>query len=308
MMKQQIKAMLAAAAVFICMLACVISASAERQFENCIANCALYDPDEIFDEVERNYISETILKTSSDIDMYVAVSILDKSGKGLSDSAVQRMADDLYDELFNPQYGEDSDGILLLLNLQTRYMYISTSGMGQLYYYNEISNDRTASMIADMRPMLQDKDYSRAISQFCADAVRYYQKGVPYGAYTYDSAQGVYYYSVSGELVSGSKLPVWYGKHIVGWGIGGVCVGIAAWLITFFCIRSSYRLRKSISATNYISQRDTDYYVKDDIYIRTYETKRYVGSTDSGGGGFSGGGSSHMSSGGHSHGGGGGHW
>lgn len=306
-MKRHIKAVLTAAAIFLCMMVLAVPAAAERSYENCIANCTLYDPDGVFDALEQQHLSEVIRNTSNEIDMYVAVYIMNQSGKGISDSTVQTMADDMYDELFNPQYGEDSDGLLLILNLKTRYMYITTSGMGQLYYYNGAEHDRVASMISSMRTPLQDQDYSRAISQFCADAAYYYQDGVPYGAYTYDSRLGLYYYNSGGQLVSGQQLPVWYGKHIAGWLIGGVCVGIAVWLIVFFSIRSGYRLKKTLSATNYISQRDTDFYVKDDIYIRTYETKRYVGNTDSGGGGFSGG-SSHMSSGGHSHGGGGGHW
>ena len=50
--------------------------SAKRQYEDCIANCKLYDPDGLFDEVERADLTETIRNTSEKADMYVAVCIL----------------------------------------------------------------------------------------------------------------------------------------------------------------------------------------------------------------------------------------
>ncbi|MBQ8921216.1 MAG: TPM domain-containing protein [Oscillospiraceae bacterium] len=302
---RKLSRLFAVAAAFLCSLTLfALPASAKRE-ESYIMNCKLYDEDQVFDSAAEEALSAEIRQASDETDMYVAVIIRGPDAPAYSDSEIQRRAEQAYLDLFKPKTATDADGLILYLNLSTRYAYIATSGIGQLYYSNSDSHNRVDQMVENMKSSLQSGNYSGAVSRFCSDVRRYYSEGIPRGAYSKDDSTGTYYWEENGELVSGKHLPLFYGKN---WsaliGIGAVA-GLIAALITYLVIRSRYKLVKSLSATNYISQQETQFYVRDDLFIRTHTTKTHIDSGGGGGGG--GGGHSHMS-GGHSFGGGGGHW
>ena len=117
----------------------------------------------------------------------------------------------------------------------------------------------------------------------------------------------MYVYKQDGELVFSEKLPWWFGVRWKLFGILAAVFGSIAALISLLVIKSSYQLKKSLDPSNYVSEKETKFLVKDDIFIRAHTTKTHI-DRSSGGGGGGGGGSSHTSSGGFSHGGGGSHW
>lgn len=283
-----------------------MSASAERQYENCIENCGVYDIEGTLDTVELDTLNNMVKELSDTIDMYVAVYIYGEETQFSSDNAVVRTADDNYDELFNPQYGVDTDGILLLINNSTKYDYISTSGMGQLYFSNSYEDNRADAILEEMWDDLVDQDYYGSVSTFCREVEYYYKKGFPADAYFYDYNTGEYSYMKGGELVTADDLPFWFG---VNWllvvQMGGVA-GIIVCIISVFAIKNSYKLTKALTPTNYISHNETKFHISEDHFLRQYQTRTRISSSSSGGrsGGGSGGGRSHRSSGGHSHGGG----
>ncbi|MCR4759305.1 MAG: TPM domain-containing protein [Oscillospiraceae bacterium] len=291
-----------------CMMLMVLPASAARQFEDCIPNCKLYDEDGLLSEDEAESLNQLIRQTSDNIDMYVAAYILNGSGSGMTEYDCMVWADDRYDELFNPEAGTDTDGALLLINLapDVRYIYISTSGTGQLYYYNADENNRVDSIVDRLKTPLRNGDNGGAVREFCSQLEYYYLKGMPNHGYTKDDDTGLYYYNEGGTLVHSESLPLSYRANIPAAVAISVLIGGIAAMIAFFAIRSSYKFKKSLAASNYISNRETNFYQRDDMFIRTYTSKTRI-SSDSGGGG-GGGGHSHSSSGGHSHGGGGGHF
>lgn len=302
-----ISAALSICAVGMLLPGAAMTVSAQRQYENCIKNCRVYDVEGVFDEYELAQASTMIQELSESIDMYVAVYIYGSETQFASDYDVARIADDNYDALFNPQYNVDTDGLLLLINNSTNYDYISTSGMGQLYFSNSPSNDRIDSILSDISSSLKEGDYLDAITEFCVQVERYYDKGYPANAYTYDSWNDIYYYASNGKLVSGKSLPKWYDPN---WFMG-ICMALGAavitGLITGGCIKSSYKLKKSLTPTNYICHDETIFHVQEDLFLRQYRTRTQISSSSGGRSGGGGGGSSHRSSGGHSHGGGGRH-
>lgn len=306
-MKRRIFSLLAAVCLFLLPL---LPVSAERQFEDCIKNCSLYDPDGLFDETEAKQLEDLIRETSKKIDMYIAVQIINDSEEQMTDYQTEVFADDRYDALFNPQQNVDTDGVMLVLNMPTHYIYITTSGTGELYYYNARQNDRVSQMVENLKGYLRSGDNAGAVRRFCQDAEHYYNIGIPPKAHTYNNDTGLYTYIKNGKLVRSQTLPLSYRIQLnygVGLIVGAICAALTA-LISFAVIKSRYKFTKSLSASNYISDKETTFYQRDDMFIRTHTTKTRI-DTDrsSGGGGFSGG-SSHSSSGGHSHGGGGGHW
>jgi len=281
--------------------------SAARQYEACISNVKVYDVQGVFDAETLEIASLAVQKTSETIDMYVAVYICGSETKFSSDSAVAAYADDAYDALFNPQYDVDTDGVLLLINNSTNYDYLSTSGMGQLYYYNGSDDDRTWQILEDITPALKNEDYLSAIYTFCTDLEKYYNAGIPDNSYSYDAEKETYYYNSGGSLVEANSLPWWFGTNFRFLIPLGLIIGAIAAAIAAFCIKNSYQLKKSLSPINYVSQQETNFYVKDDLFLRRHVSKTYISSDSGGRSGGGGGGHSHSSSGGHSHGGGGHH-
>ena len=287
--------------------------SAERQYENCIENCKLYDPDGMFTDLQQQELSELIRQTSDDTDLYVGVYVMNGSGSEMSTYECDGFSDDKYGELFNPQYGVDTDGILLFLNMDmhdgstSRYMHITTCGMGKLYFTDDPDNDRLNRMIDHIEELLPSgsENMEAAVTAFCQDVKSYQSKGAPRHAYSRDRYTGTYYYEKDGKLVSSNTLPLSYRiNYGVGLVVGAVCAALTA-LISYAVIRSRYKFTKSVAASNYVSDNETQFYQRDDMFIRTHTTKTRIDTDRSGGGGgFGGGGSSHMS-GGHSYGGGG---
>ena len=296
----------AAAAAFCAAAALLLPVSAERQYENCITNVGVYDLQGEMSEEDLELATRQVQETSENINMYVAVYICGDDPAFYSDSQVEAYADDQYDALFNPQYGVDTDGVLLVVTYGYRYVYLSTSGMGQLYYSNAGSQSRTDRILDDFTPALQSGNNLSVVYTFCRDLESYYKAGIENDAYTYDEANDTYYYNSGGTLVSSQSLPWWYG---INWNVllpVAAIIGLVAAAIAALCVRNSYQLKKSLSPINYVSQQDTNFYVQDDLFLRKHVSRTHI-SSDSGGGG-GGGGHSHMSSGGHSHGGGGHHF
>lgn len=301
-MKCRIAALFAAAAMLLTAFVFTVPASAERALEDCLANIGLFD-DGLFTEAQQSELNTLIRKTSDNIDMYVGVMILNKSGVNMSDEEVISRARTKYIQMFEPNTEQDTDGAMLVLNMSSHFIHILTSGMGQMYYYNASSEDRSGQMVENLKSYLRNNDNVGAVKRFLSDLESNYKKGVPDGAYTYNEHNGEYLYVQNGELVKGDKLPFAYGKSMGMLVVVSLIVGALVALIAFAIIKSSYKLRKSLNPSNYISQKETDIYEKNDVFLRTHTTKVKI-ETESGGGG----GGSSSSFGGHSFGGSSGHW
>lgn len=294
---------LAAAAM---MLPCgSITASAERQYTNCIQNCGVYDVQGILTDSERELANTRIQALSEAIDMYVAVYIYGPETVFYGDNDVENTADNNYDELFNPQYGVDTDGILLLINNSTKYDYISTSGKGQFYFYNGAEDNRVDEIFDYMWDHILAGETYAAIEDFCVVTERLYREGVPDDAYVYERDTDQYMYIKGDQLITADSLPWWFGFSLFPALPMGLIIGLIVCLVSNACIKNSYKFTKALTPTNYISQNETKFNIKEDMFIRQYRTHTRISSSSGGGGG--GGGSSHHSSGGHSHGGGGRH-
>lgn len=305
MLKRITAALLACTVLLICSIGTV---SAERRFPECIENCRLYDEEKVLDRQTASELSSLIAETSSDTDMYTAVVILDQSKPGETDDEAEYNAHIRYNQLFNPKDGVDTDGTLLWINLATHTLCIATSGRGMFYYYNGSEDNRSAQMVSNLTPFMRSMDYAGAIRQFCSDLKKYKIAGLPSQAYNTHRDTGKVYYIQNGEIVIADKLPWYYGvRWFLVLLVSGI-IGLLTGLISMLCIKSSYKLKKSLSATNYVSQKETVYYQRDDIFLRTHTSKTHISSDSGRSGGGGGGGGSIGSFGGHSGGGSVGHW
>ena len=78
----------------------------------------------VFDQDQRSEAMDSIQSASELAGFNVGVVITDNVGSDKSNKAVVRLADKYYDGFF----GENTDGVLLLINNDTNYDVISTSG------------------------------------------------------------------------------------------------------------------------------------------------------------------------------------
>lgn len=307
MIRKMFRPLIGALAAAAALLSCgSITASADRPYENCIQNCRVYDAQGILTESELELANTRLMELSYTIDMYVAVYIYGPETSFSSDNDVMRTADDNYDALFNPQYGVDTDGILLLINNSTKYDYISTSGRGQIYFYNGDENNRVDEIFDYMWDHLLAGETYAAIEDFCTITERLYHAGPPDEyVYVYEHDTSQYIYMENGELVKADSLPLSFRFSLIPALPMGLIIGLIVCLVSNACIKNSYKFTKALTPTNYISQNETKFNIKEDMFIRQYRTRVRINSGGGSGGG--GGGSSHRSSGGHSHGGGGRH-
>ncbi len=213
-----------------------------------------------------------------------------------SDYTIQSLADASYDELF----GHGTDGLLYYMDLSGQsspYDYISTSGMGQMYYTNASDNNRIDRIFDNVFPYLKpagSEDVVGAIKAFSEEVIWYYEMGVPDRYYVYDDVYDEYYYVKDGALATSKSRP-YIRQEAVGSGIFvGFVVGLIAALVTFFVIKSHYKFKSALAPTAYINRRTLEFHQQYDRFVRQYTTKVRVESSSGGrsGGGGGGGGSS----------------
>jgi len=262
---------------------------------NCLPILALdtdikvYDGADLFSDNEEKELQEAareiVDRTKLDI---VIVTILDAEGK-----TSEAYADDFYD--YNG-FGIDKDysGILLLIDMDNRKVWISTTGKCERIF----TDRRIDDMLDGIVPFLSTEAYADGAQYFLDRADYYIEQGIPSDQYNYDRDTGeISRYSDTPEYKMERalrRLPLYV---LIGFGIGGVVVGIMAF---------NNKGVKTTDAGTYLDSSSFRLMDNRDVYIRTAVTKRLI-ETDSGGSGGGGGSRSttHTGSSGRSHGGGG---
>ncbi len=189
-------------------------------------------------------------------------------------------ADDYYDA-----HTEQEDGIVLLVDMDNREVYISTSGIAIRY----LTDARIDSITEDAAAQAGNSDYA-ACFRVMVDGVRdAYDAGIPSGQYNYDTETGAVsrYHSIRFYDVLLALL------------FGGLA-GVICWA----AIVGKYRLK--FGTYQYDAHRDgtLELSVKKDHLVNKFVTHHHIqqSSGSSGGGSRS---STHTSSSGRTHGGGG---
>lgn len=126
---------------------------------------ALYDLDGSLSEAEEKELFPMMTELVREMGFSICVVISDNVGESKTDAQVIDYAD-LYLENF---CGIDGDGILLLINHDTKYDWISTSGR-----CIDIFSDRDIERIFDFfYDDLKDGNYYNAVYSFCKSLKRY---------------------------------------------------------------------------------------------------------------------------------------
>lgn len=197
------------------------------------------------------------------------------TSKDLEGKSTMDYADDYYD--YNGYgLGDNKSGILLLIDMDDRKIWISTSGDAIEYF----TDNRIESIINDISKYLSDEEYFDACNIFLNNIQYYIDSGIPEGQYTYSEEEHTL------KIV------------LIALGVAAIVAGV-----TCIVVVNSYKNSKSVSSINYIDNNSIVFTKRRDIFVNTFTTKTKIERNNSSGGNGS---STHKSSSGNTHGGGGG--
>ena len=203
-------------------------------------------------------------------------------------STAQVYADDFYD-YNNFGLGSTYDGLLVLIDMDTREFYISTTGKAILMY----NDNRINSVLDNMTYYMQNGNYFKALEISVSSLSNFAESGIPSGnSNSYIDSNGDYVYV---ENVEYPFFPILIISIII------------ATIVLMIFINKNKLVKKAYEASFYLEEENANIKNLGDIFLTTH-TSRVRINTDSGSSSSfsSGGGSStHSSSSGRSHGGGG---
>lgn len=252
-----------------------------------IDDANLFNPNEVtemidtIERIERNHQVDIVVLTTNDVPTDYSEEMW----------RVRNYADDYYD---NGGYGmgADNSGMLILLDMNNRVLWLSTGGV-MIEYINDSRED---TILDDAYAYLSYGSYGSAINAALDRVERYMNKGREEGTFLYDE--------VTGERLSGMYNALTSGEiGIAGLAGGGIALAI------FLGVSGSYNLKGSTYSYDRNANTSVTLTKDDEVFVRQFSRRspRNTGSHGSSGGGArrSGGSGVHRSSGGVRHGGGG---
>jgi uncharacterized protein len=253
----------------------------------------VYDMADLFTDEEEQQLSGQAQTLSEKMKMEAVIVTTEEN----SDSA-QVFADGFYTE-GGFGTGSDHSGILFLIDMDNRELYISTTG--QMIRY--MTDSRIEDVLDDVYGYASDADYYGAASAFLADTETCYANGISKDQYNYDTETG---------KISRYHHLEWY-EILLAIGIAAVCGGaaVASVLRSYSLHGEDKRMAANFKLSYRRDSRFTMGNILADALLTSYITQQVIASQKNnrpgaGGGSFSGGGrSSTHSYGGNSHGGGG---
>lgn len=213
---------------------------------------------------------------------FLAVTTADDEGK-----SSMEYADDFYDERFPDVSAED--GVLYLINMDNREIYLSTYGEVSRY----LTDERIGVILDEAYEEIADGNYYGTFLTFFDETEYYLEQGIPSDQYNYDTETGeVDPYREPEGLTGIDFIIALVGALAAAGGTCGVILG-------------KYQLKFEDFHYNAYTDAEVHLSVKEDRLINSFVTHRRIpknNGSSSGGGSRS---SIHTSSSGRSHGGGG---
>lgn len=250
----------------------------------------VYDEADLFTEIEEEALQLKASELSERLKLdTVILTIKDNKGKTSRD-----YADDFYDDN-GFGYSERYDGLILLINMADREVYISTCGKAIEYF----TDARIDSILDKVYIYLTESNYSDGANAFLDEVEYYVQKGIPSNQYSYDENTGISSQGNTGASTSQkdnliNRLLIYI---LISFGIGGISVGIMA---------LNNKGKTTTNQSTYLDSNSFKLVANQDRHVNTSVTFVHI-NTDSGskGGRSAGRSTTHGSSSGRSHGGGG---
>ena len=239
----------------------------------------VYDFANLLNETEEENLYNDIKTFISDTNYDLVVVTVNENNKGTA----EKYADDFFD--YN-NFGINSsrDGILLLIDMYTREIYISTSGNAIKMY----DNSRIDSIIDSGFYELKESKYYECFKNMIEKSLVYFEKGFP-------SSNKNMIINDDGSITIIKKMPYFFITFV------SLILSCIISLVMYFKTLSKIKKQNTVT---YLNPELSDL-KRDDRFVTTYTSKiRRETSSSS----HSGGSSFHSSSSGRSHGGGGRHF
>lgn len=161
MTKKRITAVFAAFFLCITLFCFVSSAESSKVY--------IIDDAKVISKENEKRLEDKAKEVASKTGFNIVVIASDNIGSPKTDAHVVEFANDKYEELC----GIDTDGILFLINCDTKYDYISTSGSCIEYF----SDDRIDSIFDEIWDYLKAENFSQAAYGFLECVEYYHSKG-----------------------------------------------------------------------------------------------------------------------------------
>ncbi len=249
----------------------------------------VYDDGGLLTEAEEKRIQKLLVSGAQNTEQdLVIVTTYDNGGKEARD-----YADDFYDEHGFGYEKENGSGVLFLIDMDARTIYISTAGTA-IEKYTDMEIEDTLDAIM---PSMRSGNYEEACRTFISEAVVCLNGG--------DADENGYYDEKTDRFVERPADSGW--KRALSFKRLAILFSVSAALAAFTVLIISWKrkTRMSVNGGTYLKAGKVDFREKRDQFTHTTVVTRHI-PKDNGGGGSGGGHSSfHTSSGGHSHGGGG---
>ncbi len=169
----------------------------------------VFDQAGLFSEDEEKELEERIQKLQKVIEADIAlVSTEDAQGK-----TAEQYADYFY-HVHELGRGEDYSGVLFLMDMDNRELYISTCG-GMIRL---LTDERIDSMLDHGISYMKDQDYAQCARQLLTDTRHWYQKGIAEGQYNEDRDTG----EVS-QYQGGRRRSIRWYEFILAAGVAAFC-------------------------------------------------------------------------------------
>lgn len=239
----------------------------------------IYDFADLFSDSEEGYLFESVSNYIEDYNMDMVIVTISSNNK----RNAKAYAEDFYDYNYFG-IGSKYDGIIFLIDMDTREMWISTTGEAMLVY----DDARIDNILDKSYVYISDEYYYKAAKSFVTVSAQYASQGL-------SSSADDYYVDENGDLIR---------EKNVNWGITVVGSIIIASVAVYIFISKHKGIKLATMANDYLDKSSTVVGNKVDSFLTTHTSRTYIGSNSSSSGGGRGISSSRGSSG-RSHGGGG---
>lgn len=246
----------------------------------------VYDEADLLTEEEEAKLQEYSERFLEEWDMnFLVVTTNDALGK-----SSMAYADDFYDEFF-PE-SDQEDGVLYLIDMDNREIYLSTCGMASRY----LTDDRIDYILDAAYNYVADGDYYGTFVAFFDETDYYLDQGIPSDQYHYDTETGKRddYHDSAKHITLTEVLVAFIAALAAAGGTAGFIV-------------AKYQLKFEDFHYGAYTDSHLQLSVKSDQLVNRFVTQRRIPQNNGSSGGGSGGSRSsvHHSSSGRSHGGGG---
>ena len=262
--------------VFISVLLCAVFVSIPVSADNSPAAYIIDDADVISDNDEPALLARAT-EAAEKMGFSIIIASTDDIGSPKTDAHVVEYSDDLYEKYC----GINTDGILFLINCDTKYDYISTSGVC-INYYSDYRIEQIFDYIWDD---MVDGKFTSAAYSFISRAEYFYEKGKANHQQEFLGRE-IDIFDFAGSFI----------RILFFTGFAALIVSVSV----FAYFSSQYKLEKP-DTKKYILENSIYFDVRKDTFVGNITTRTYSPRSTSSGSHSSGGRSSHHSSTHHSH-------